>query len=326
MLAVASPRRSEAQGSADRVATAQGLYESAAELIKAGRFAAACPKLEESQRLDPAMGTQFFLATCYESTDRPTSAWSLFLEVANAAKASGKALREATATQRAAALEPRLPRITVVVAEANAGLPGLAVSRGDTPLKPVVWGSPIPVDFGAHTVRAAATGKVPWDATVSVRELGQRVEVRVPPLLDASPPVGQEPGAGDGADPPARASTTQDASQRFPAQRVAALVVGITGAAGLVAGGSLGLLARSAWLQADAACPAHTACSPAAHEESARAVSLAMGSTIAFAVSGAAVTAGLVTWFTTTVRGPSARVRLTPAAAGALGAFLTGDL
>src|ERR1700691_908594 len=107
-LLLAWPSRASAQGSTERTATAQGLYESAAALMKAGKSAEACPKLEESQRLDPAMGTQFFLAVCYESTGRPTSAWSLFLEVANAAKAAGNTVRETTARARAAALEPKL--------------------------------------------------------------------------------------------------------------------------------------------------------------------------------------------------------------------------
>src|SRR6185369_5679854 len=93
-LLLAHPAVAWADTPADRAARAQGLYDAAAELIKAGKFAEACPKLEESQRLDPAMGTQFFLAGCYEKTGRPTSAWSLFLEVAAAAKAAGNTVRE----------------------------------------------------------------------------------------------------------------------------------------------------------------------------------------------------------------------------------------
>jgi hypothetical protein len=50
MLLLASPVR--AQSAEDRAA-ADALYAEAGELLKAERFAEACPKLETSQRLDP---------------------------------------------------------------------------------------------------------------------------------------------------------------------------------------------------------------------------------------------------------------------------------
>ena len=46
---------------------------------------------------DPALGTRFQLASCWENIGRPTSAWSLFLDVADGAHAAGSALRESTA-------------------------------------------------------------------------------------------------------------------------------------------------------------------------------------------------------------------------------------
>ena len=302
-----SPARAGAEDTADRAAMAQGLYESAAALMKAGKPAEACPKLEESQRLDPAMGTQFFLAVCYESTGRPTSAWSLFLEVATAAKADGNAVRETTARSRAAALEPKLPRLAVSVAEADTGLPGLTVVRDGVVLKAVAWGSAIPVDLGDHTVRATATGKVPWETTVTVRELGQKLDVAVPPLADA---------------PAAQGAVPLDAPRggerhALPAQRVAGLVVGGAGVAGLVAGGVLGLMTRSAWNHAVAACPAQAACRADAHDQSTRALSLATGSTVVFAAGGAAVAAGLVLWLTTPSPKRAARLQVAPFAAGA---------
>ena len=78
-----------------------------------GKHADACPKLEESQRLDPGIGTQFNLAVCYEQVGRTASAWSTFLDVAGAARAAGQTEREKVARQRATALEPRLIRLTI---------------------------------------------------------------------------------------------------------------------------------------------------------------------------------------------------------------------
>ena len=115
-------RPAAAQSAAQKAAMAQALYESGTQLLERGEHAAACPKLEESQRLDPAMGTSL-LATCSPATGRPTSAWSLFLEVAGLAHRAGNPMRESTARARAAALEPHLPRLTAVVPEAVAALP-----------------------------------------------------------------------------------------------------------------------------------------------------------------------------------------------------------
>ena len=84
-------------------------------LMKAKNYAEACPKLAESQRLDPGIGTQFHLADCYENQGKLASAWATFLEVASLAAASNQPDREKAAKARAARLEPRLPRLTIVV-------------------------------------------------------------------------------------------------------------------------------------------------------------------------------------------------------------------
>src|SRR5262245_31083842 len=100
-------------------AAAQALFDEARTLMKSKRFDEACPKLAESQRLDPGIGTQFRLADCYEQQGKLASAWAGFLDVASQAAASGQADREKAARTRAAHLEARLPKLTIVVPAAN---------------------------------------------------------------------------------------------------------------------------------------------------------------------------------------------------------------
>ncbi|MEO8874495.1 MAG: hypothetical protein ABI461_02820, partial [Polyangiaceae bacterium] len=47
-------------------AAAQALFSDARKLMNDGKYADACPKLEESENLDPGMGTMYNLGDCYE--------------------------------------------------------------------------------------------------------------------------------------------------------------------------------------------------------------------------------------------------------------------
>jgi hypothetical protein len=85
-----------------------------------GLAAQACPKFEESQRLDPGVGTQFNLADCYERTGRLASAYTTFIDVAAATRQLGQFEREAVARERAKSIKPRLSRLVIVVDRKNA--------------------------------------------------------------------------------------------------------------------------------------------------------------------------------------------------------------
>src|ERR1041384_7022387 len=62
---VACPKAARAEP--DSVAAAETLFREGREAVKRADYAVACPKFQESQRLDPAIGTLLNLALCEES-------------------------------------------------------------------------------------------------------------------------------------------------------------------------------------------------------------------------------------------------------------------
>src|SRR6185503_11792758 len=115
----------------------------------------ACPLFEESQRLDPQMGTLLNLAICHENVGRIASAWGEFRAVEQQARAASRDDRVKLAHERAEKLEPRLPRLRLV---APARVHGLTVKvDGETKGEPLWEG--VAVDPGIRNVEASAPGK-----------------------------------------------------------------------------------------------------------------------------------------------------------------------
>jgi tetratricopeptide (TPR) repeat protein len=198
------PSAAAAVSAADSAA-AQALFDDAKKLMAEGNHAAACPKLEESQRLDPGIGTLFNLANCYEQLGKAASAWSLFLEVAASARATGQSEREQVARERAAALAPKLAKIVIHVPHADK-TPGVAIKRGDATVGKAAWGSAVPADAGAHTVTASAPGYRTWTSEVTISAGGELLEVTVPELE-------REPAAPASTEQVAEPSPAEEAPQ-----------------------------------------------------------------------------------------------------------------
>ena len=178
LLTAAHP--AQAQSTSEKAA--QKAFDEALKLLDQGKPAEACPKLEESQRLDPAMGTQFRLAECWEKIGRTASAWTLFRQVVSEAQAAGRSDRASVSSVRATALEPRLTRILIVVAP-SARVPGLIVRRDGAVVEEALWGRGVAVDPGEHIISASAPGKKGWE--MSQQALSGLVEVTVPTLAPA---------------------------------------------------------------------------------------------------------------------------------------------
>lgn len=186
---------------ANDAAAAEQLYDEAKRLIASGHYADACPKLEQSEKLDAGLGTQFHLADCWQHVGRTASAWALFREVASQARASGQSSRARVAKDRADALEPFLSKLVIAPGVAST-IPGLVIRRDGTEVPRESWGSPVPVDPGNHEVSASAPDKQAWQSSVDVEGQGKVATIDVPLLADVAPPEPPPPVAAVAAPPP----------------------------------------------------------------------------------------------------------------------------
>jgi serine/threonine-protein kinase len=306
---------------------AQALFDEARRLMGHGDFAAACPKLAESQRLDPGVGTLLNLAECWDKSGKTARAWAAFRDAEAMALHEKQTGRAQYANQRAAQIEAHLVRLTVDVPDTSR-VPSLEVRRDGEVLREAVWGSAVPIDPGDHVVEARAPGY----KTFSVRVVAARdpIVVRIgtlerepevvpektsiveappeppPPVVDTTPPLTIENIPRDEAPPPAKTG-----------MRTAAFVVGGFGLAGIGLGALFGVLAidRNA-TATSAGCNDTTCPTPNALGVANDAKTFAVGADIAFAVSGALVVTSIVL-LAIAPRAPATRV----ASAIALGGF-----
>ncbi len=110
------PRSAEAQGGSADERAAKELFKQGLELQARNETAKACEKFNESYRLFPSgVGPMMNAAWCDENAGRTATAWRLYRRAAEAAKAAGRAKDAASADQKANALQPRLPYVTLRV-------------------------------------------------------------------------------------------------------------------------------------------------------------------------------------------------------------------
>jgi hypothetical protein len=261
---------------------AEQLFQDSVKAIDAGRYADACPMLEESQKLDPAIGTQFNLADCYEHTGRLVTAWTLFLEVMTTARRTGKATREKEARDRAAALEPRLGHLLIKIEGSPA--PDLSIVRDGLPVPRSRWGDEQLVDPGEPRVETRAPGRPAWTGHATVAE-GAHVTVVVPAPRGETPPPVIGPG------PPAEEHPGR-------VQRTIGLGLGGAGVIGIGIGSVFGVLAITRHSDADALCDPNRCASAEGQTAWHDATSAGTVSTIAFAAGAIALAAGVVVWLT----------------------------
>jgi hypothetical protein len=256
------------------------LFEEGRDLAKAGKFAEACAKFEQSYALDNGVGTELNLADCHEHLGQFAQAWRYFDEASH--RSNDNAARAKFAHDRAEALSTKLA--TAVINFADPNVVGISVTIAGRAVKPngVITER---VDPGEIAVHVATPSKVLFDATKSAAA-GATVIFDVP------------------------AATVEERREDEPVtdrrhkRLLVSYTIGGIGVAGLVTGIVLGIVADRNY-NADTAAPAcskdstgHLTCT---HDATTKAVSdgnLADVGTYVSVIGIAAIAAGVVVYLT----------------------------
>jgi len=278
-LAAMSPSAARAQAvDPDTAAAAQTLFEQASAEMDRKQYASACPRFEEVTRLIPSgLGAKLALGECWEAQGKLASAWSQYALVQSLAASAGQTERSQEAGAKAAALRPRLATLTIEVPDRVSAITGVTVARNGVLLGGAQFGTPIPVDAGAHDIVVSAPEHTPWRKRVEVVADGASVTVEV---SAPTPGVPSKPEA-----PPSR-----------PWQRPVAIGVMGLGAAAAGVGAALGVVAleKNGQSNADNHCNLKDFCDPAGAALRNDARAFGNGATAAIIAGGATFALGVV--------------------------------
>jgi hypothetical protein len=287
LCGVARAQQPAAQGAA----SAEALFLEGKKLLEQGHLDEACPKLAESQRLDPGTGTLMTLALCNERAGRTASAWAQFSEALAASKQAGRKDRVAEAQKHVEALAPKLSRLRVVVPTGVADVPGLEVQRDGVTLGRASWGDGAPVDPGDHTVVARAPGKQEWSTLIRVAPNADEKSVTVGPLEDEkkTPMPPAVPPAATPATP-----ATQVESDPGQGQRIVGWIVSGVGLVAVGVGAGFGGYAIALGNDVNARCPSSPCADADAVAKNSDAHAMANVSNVAIIGGAIAMATGVV--------------------------------
>lgn len=244
-------------------------------LAQEGKCAEAVAHLSESLRLDPKAITLINLADCEEKVGKLADALGHWVDARMRARTEGAGPIEEEAERRATALEPRLARLTIVLA--GAAPRDAIVERDGVVLGAPSLGISLPLDPGAHAVVVKAQGRSDGVTQLTLGEgESKRIEV------DAGASVAKAP-------PPSAALADDTGASPSP------LVFAGFGATavGLVVGAITGVAALNAGSDAEKACPVPTNCNAKTIDDVESGRTLGTVSTLAFVVAGVGAGVGL---------------------------------
>jgi hypothetical protein len=213
-----------ANANAQSVAAADALFQEGQAALERGDLAVACPKLRESDRLDPANGTKLNLADCEEKRGRLATAWELYRKLSETLPAEDQRLPYVKS--RLDALAARVPRLTLVLAR-NAPADTHA-TLGQTVLTSASFGTALPFDPGNQEL-IASSGASKRRYRFTLRE-GDAKTLEINPQVEAAGP------------PPEPPRDTNDAQSHAANTKMLGYALGGVGIAGFAVGSITGLI------------------------------------------------------------------------------------
>jgi hypothetical protein len=287
------------------------LYHQGFDAATAGRWADARDRFAATLAIRPSAKAFFSLAQAEEQLGELGTAARDYGRAVDAAKIANEGEVVSAAQHALSALDPRVPKVRVVVSGAsgaNATLDG----------QPIAVNALVAVDPGSHRVVVTAPGMRDAHASLAISEQQRldipiRLEANDQLVHDAAPPPAP-PGP-----PPASASASpapdMHASGAF-AWRTVGLVTAAVGAVGLGVGTYFGIDAKIKLDQSNSSGCNGNDCSVSAASTRREAISAGNTSTALLVVGSALVATGVVLWVLAPSEPGGSGVSVTPVALG----------
>jgi hypothetical protein len=250
VLVVVLGSTSAVSGATPEARAAARQHSSRAEqLKKQGKLAEACAELQEVERLDSKLPTLLELAECTESLGKLIEAQARWALARDRAKRDEKPQSRSRAEARLAAVQKRVPRLSVQLAASAPA--GVQVLVDDVAVEPASLSSALPLNPGDHVILVKLAGHDDAKYSVKLAEGdNQRLPVTTGPAtsnqaLPSAAPALAAPSTARLAPalPTASAAAPPVASQPAPgwwtAPRKAGVVFGSLGLAAIGAGSAL---------------------------------------------------------------------------------------
>ena len=254
------------------VQKADALFREGRAAMASGNLDTACPKLEESYRLDPAAGTAVNLGDCFDKQGKVASALLAYQAARKLLKPGDP--RIGPVEKQIDALEKRVPKLTITLAPDAPE--GTTVTRDGKAVDFADFGRALPMNPGNVVVVVTAPGRPESEFRVVLTDGANNELVVTPPELSGK--ARTHSGNED-----SRLSRTHDSSGGPGA---AAVGVGVAGLAGLAIG-------TIALVQASNKCPTNSECSGSDHEAASTWQTVGIVSLI---VGGGGVAAAALLW------------------------------
>jgi len=284
--ATGSARADAPMRSSDDIARAEVRFHAGEQFFDDKQYEAACAAFEESERLDPQLGTLLNLAFCQERMGRTATAWHEYSIGAVWAEQRGQHDRAAWALGRAVEVSRKVP---IVLLDVPLAAQGYAIELDGSVVAPSAWGTPLSVDPGEHVVRVSSRGHRSQQLVLRVPEGPVTQGLTIPTLA-----LGTEMVAWAPVEPAPRVGT-----RRSNGRMVFGLAGIGVGVAALAVGSYFGVRTFMKKNEASSHCVS-TECDATGVSLQADAHTSATASTVTFAVGGASLVLG--TWLALTSR------------------------